>query len=166
MEFTTGNYSVVTTSEVEWKFVVEPETPLKWPIEERLYATHCVALMALMALMNHHASLMTDHSSLIAHPASLRMHDEANKGHMRKLLPVDILKRRMNVQNKQLAALGADLLIWAEVVGGRLYTGPLFVKYNGVLRGLDSPVPFLKNSMIQLCCSKDISERFMGTAKT
>ena len=36
VEFTTGNYSVVTTSEVEWKFVYEPETPLKWPIEERL----------------------------------------------------------------------------------------------------------------------------------
>ena len=33
VEFTTGNYSVVTTSEVEWKFVTEPETPLKWPIE-------------------------------------------------------------------------------------------------------------------------------------
>ena len=36
VEFTTGNYSVVTTSEVEWKFVVEPETPIKWPLEERL----------------------------------------------------------------------------------------------------------------------------------
>ena len=32
VEFTTGNYSVVTTSEVEWKFVVEPEVPLKWPM--------------------------------------------------------------------------------------------------------------------------------------
>ena len=43
-------------------------------------------------------------------------------------------------------------MIVEELVGGRLYTGPLFVKYNGVLRGLDSPVPFLKNSMIELCC--------------
>ena len=45
-------------------------------------------------------------------------------------------------------------------------TGPLFQKYNGILRGLDSPVPFLKNSMIQMCTAKDISERFMGTART
>ena len=42
----------------------------------------------------------------------------------------------------------------------------MFVKYNGILRGLDSPVPFLKNSMIQMCTAKDISERFMGTART
>ena len=104
VEFTTGNYSVVTTSEIEWKFVVEPETPIKWPIEERL------------------------------------MNDEANKGHMRKLLPVETLKKRMDARNRQLSALQADLMIWAEVVGGRLYTGPLFVKYNGILRGLDSPV--------------------------
>lgn len=39
VEFTTGNYNVVTTSEVEWKFVKEPETPLKWPLEERLMAS-------------------------------------------------------------------------------------------------------------------------------
>ena len=48
------------------------------------------------------------------------------------------------MQNRRLDAIGADLLTWAEVVGGRLYTGPLFVKYNGLLRGLDSPVPFFE----------------------
>ena len=93
------------------------------------------------------------------------MNDEANKGHMRKLMPVEMLKKRMTEQNKLLVPTG-DQLSWAEVVGGRLYTGPLFVKYNGVLRGLDSPVPFLKNQFIQLCCSKDISDKFMGTART
>ena len=129
VEFTTGNYNVVTTSEVEWKFVVEPETPLKWPIEERL------------------------------------MGDESQKGHMRKLLPTEILMKRMEGQNIKLAALGADELTWNEVVGARLYTGPLFVKYNGVLRGLDSPVPFLKNAFIQLTCSKEIFEKFIGTSK-
>jgi hypothetical protein len=129
VEFTTGNYSVVTTSEVEWKFVYEPDTPLKWPLEERL------------------------------------MNDEKTKHHMRKLLPVEVLQKRMDAQNKLLEALGADQLQLFEVVGGRLYTGPLFVKYNGVLRGLDSPIPFLKNAMIQLCCSKDVSERFLGESK-
>ena len=132
IEFTTGNYSVVTTSEVEWKFVVEPETPYKWPIEERL------------------------------------MNDEAHRDHMRKLLPTEILMRRMDAQNLKLKEIGLDgddLLTWNEVCGGRMYTGPMFVKYNTILRGLDSPVDFLKNSMIQLCCPKDVSERFMGDAK-
>ena len=74
VEFSTGNYNVVTTSEVEWKFVVEPETPLKWPLEERL------------------------------------MHDEANKGHMRKLLTPEQLKRRMDEQNRNLEAIGAEAM--------------------------------------------------------
>jgi len=129
VEFCTGNYSVWTTSEVEWKFVVEPETPLKWPIEERLSS------------------------------------NEATRGHMRKLMSTTMLLKRMDEQNKKLAAKGEDLLQDFEVYGGRLYTGPLFVKYNGVLRGLDSPVPYLKNDMISLVCSKEISEKYQGTAK-
>ena len=38
----------------------------------------------------------------------------------------------------------------AEVAALRLYSGPLFEKYNGVLRGLDSDVPFLANTMVTL----------------
>ena len=129
VEFTTGNYSVVTTSDVEWKFVVAPETAIRWPIEARLAGT-------------------------------------PQAEHMRKLLPAELLKRRMEGQNRRLEEIQGDLLTWAEVVGGRMYTGPLFQKYNGILRGLDSPVPFLKNSMIQMCTAKDVSESYMGTAKT
>ena len=68
IEFKTGNYSVVTTSEVEWKFVVQPETPLRWPIEERLTT-------------------------------------EGKKDHMRKLLPEEILRRRMEAE-RELAGSG------------------------------------------------------------
>ena len=72
----------------------------------------------------------------------------------------------MDAHNQRLKAVGADdQLNFFEAIGGRMYTGPMFVKYNTVLRGLDSPVPFLKNSMIQLCCSKDVSDKFMGTSK-
>jgi len=129
VEFTTGNYSVVTTSEVEWKFVVEPESPIKWPIEERLSG------------------------------------NEAMRGHMRRLMSQEVLQRRMEQQNKRIRAVGGDELQMFEVIGGRLYTGPLFVKYNGVLRGLDSPVPFLKNDMVSLVTPKDTFERYIGTAK-
>ena len=43
-----------------------------------------------------------------------------------------------------------------ELIAANLYTGPLFVKYNGVLRGLQSESPFLRNAMIKLCCPADI----------
>ena len=41
----------------------------------------------------------------------------------------------------------------------------MFVKYNGVLRGMQSESPFLRNTMITLCCPKAISEAYLGTAK-
>ena len=43
--------------------------------------------------------------------------------------------------------------------------GPLFVKYNGLLRGLQSDSNFLKNTMVALCCPRAIAEKFQGVAK-
>ena len=43
---------------------------------------------------------------------------------------------------------------------------PLFVKYNAVLRGLDSDVVFLRNDMVQRCCAKAKAGEYMGGAKT
>ena len=36
----------------------------------------------------------------------------------------------------------------------------MFVKYNGVLRGLRSKVPFLRTMMILLCCAKEVAAKF------
>eukprot|EP00966_Prymnesium_polylepis_P019843 457517-Prymnesium_polylepis.1 len=52
-----------------------------------------------------------------------------------------------------------------EVAGIRLYTGPMYVVYNAVLRGLRTQSDFLKNSMVTLCCPKDVTALFMGDAK-
>ena len=38
--------------------------------------------------------------------------------------------------------------------------GPLFVKYNGVLRGIDGKVPFLVSQMVGYCCSEGVSAQF------
>ena len=65
----------------------------------------------------------------------------------------------------RIEAVGGDALPDFEVIGGRLYTGPLFVKYNGVLRGLDGKVPFLVNTMITLCCPKKVADAYMGGAQ-
>ena len=40
----------------------------------------------------------------------------------------------------------------------------MFVKYNGLLRGLQSPNnKYLTKSMMQLCCRKDIADQYCGS---
>ena len=46
-----------------------------------------------------------------------------------------------------------------------LVSTQMFVKYNGVLRGTQSESPFLRNTMITLCCPKAISDAYLGSAK-
>ena len=50
--------------------------------------------------------------------------------------------------NRKLRALGEPEMTLEEAVGLRLYTGPLFVKYNSVLRGLNSKVDFLQKQLV------------------
>ena len=38
----------------------------------------------------------------------------------------------------------------------------MFVKYNGVLRGLQSESPFLRKAMLQLCCLAEVFEKYSG----
>ena len=40
----------------------------------------------------------------------------------------------------------------------------MFVKYNGILRGLQSKGDFLRNTMVQLCCPADIAAKYQGDA--
>ena len=49
----------------------------------------------------------------------------------------------------------------AELVSGT-HRPQMFVKYNGVLRGLRSDSDFLKSSMITLCCPKTIADRYVA----
>ena len=61
--------------------------------------------------------------------------------------------------NGKLRALGEPEMTLEEAVGLRLYTGPLFVKYNSVLRGLNSKVGFLQKQLVGLCCAAEGSEQ-------
>ena len=38
-----------------------------------------------------------------------------------------------------------------ELIGGRLYTGPMYASYNAVLRGKDSAVPVLREQFESIC---------------
>ena len=74
--------------------------------------------------------------------------------------PILELEASMEAQaNRKLHALGEPEMTLEEAVGLRLYTGPLFVKYNGVLRGLISEVGFLQKQLVGLCCAAEVSEQ-------
>ena len=62
----------------------------------------------------------------------------------------------------RLSQMGEPAVVESEAIGVRLYTGPCFVKYNGVLRGLGSDVPFLRRAMIELCCSKAVTSGYVA----
>ena len=49
-------------------------------------------------------------------------------------LPLEVILERMRAKNLELRAKGHTELVKEEVVGARLYTGPMFEKYNFVLR--------------------------------
>ena len=61
--------------------------------------------------------------------------------------------------NGKLRALGEPEMTLAEAMGLRLYTGPLFLKYNSVLRGLNSEADFLQKELVGLCCAAEVSEQ-------
>ena len=127
IEFTT--FYLTTTSEIEWKFVTQPDADVQWPVEKLL------------------------------------KQDANAADKMRKPTSAEALHGNMQQINAQIEELGADPVSWSEVIGAKLFTGPMHVKYNCVLRGLDSPVPFLKNLMIKLCCAGQVWEEYHGTAK-
>ena len=66
-------------------------------------------------------------------------------------LSVSTFDDAFNTVNKQLEELGMPTIISEEFLGTRMYTGPCFVKYNTVLRGLQSAIDFFKNMFMKLC---------------
>jgi NLR family CARD domain-containing protein 3 len=75
--------------------------------------------------------------------------------HRRAPLPAERLHELMKEKNAQLENIHQAPLIKEEVLGSRLYTGPLFVKYNAVLRGLHCKNYNLIQQMLTLCGDDD-----------
>lgn len=101
VEFTTPNYSVTTTSSIEYHFVVEPSTGLArlgreaWPAEAGIVD-----------------------GQVGRKPETLSSFEDAR-----------------TAINARLAKLDAPPLGEYELIAARLYTGPMYVKYNAILRG-------------------------------
>ena len=97
-------------------------------------------------------------------PIEQRLVQAGQDGKMRNPEPVAALQARTNEKNLRLKAMQEPELMMEEATAARLYTGPLFVKYNGVLRGLGSDVPSLRNVMVQLCCPKAAADEYKNGA--
>lgn len=135
--FHTTNYGVSTTSAIEWRFVVEPMKPPEGGWP-----------------------FETKNTEIEDGSGALRSIKRATLGR-------DELLQRMQARNERLLEKGEPVLIEAELISARAYTGPLFFKYNGVLRGLDTEKytapTILKNNMIMLCCPRATFEAYIGT---
>ena len=70
------------------------------------------------------------------------------------VLQVKVLK------NRELEALNEPPLI-PETLAGRLYTGPLFGKYNAALRSIKT-TSSLRDAVIRLCCPPDTAQSYFA----
>ena len=128
--FTTPNYGVETTSQVEWSYVADDNaTP------EQL--------------------------GLAAWPAEAATH-QPDRSKCRVRHPLATFEAAARQYNARLQAARQPTMVMAEVIAARLYTGPLYVKYNAVLRGLRSQSDFLRNTLVVLCCPMAIGDKYMG----
>jgi len=80
--------------------------------------------------------------------------------HHRTRRPLANIQRAAETRNEQLRRAGHLLLITEELISANMYTGPLFVKYNAVLRGLQTDVPFLLSTMVSLCCPEAVARGY------
>ena len=121
-EFVVGNYGTTTFALAEWYFVVDPSLTglgltglATWPRETRLCAAGCTV-------------------------------EEAEAAEARRRVPrsLDEFETKRSLIDHKLGALTGLRFGRFELIGARLYTGPMFVKYNGVLRGIKptAPAPF------------------------
>lgn len=119
--FTPPNYEITTTSCIEWSFVNDPEEGL--------------------------AKNTLDGVALDAWPAEqVPLPD----GHMRSPRTIASFEAEWAQRDEKLEALNDWPLQMIEFVGARLYTGPLYLKYNAVLRGCGIK-GFMEKKWMELC---------------
>lgn len=123
--FTTGNYNVVTQSNIEWFYVTDPESGMQ------------------------RFGDGNEQDGYVYPQEQTSLEDNRRRTACGR--PLSHFMPELQERNARLAALGEPRVTEDELIGARMYTGPCFVKYNGVLRGVNSPVPFLKEQFEKLC---------------
>ena len=129
--FTSGNYGVRTTSAIEWFYVsLNESSPPSDPVKLASGSTVSLGLQGVWPV---------EDPAMCQHPRKPFSQEAA-----------DQIFEKIN------ARLQGMELLREEFIGARLYTGPMFEKYNTVLRGgamnmTDSQPSFLKHKFETLC---------------
>ena len=129
-EFTNSNYGITTTSKVEWLFVTQPESAPTWPQEAKLLVHVNNDTISPAAEQGTPGAANSRWSRLRVKP---RLEQRIK---MRKPMPTAEMRAVIKQRNTELAAIGETSMLVEEGIGARLYTGPMFVKYNTVLRSM------------------------------
>jgi hypothetical protein len=145
LPFTTGNYGITTTSDIEWRFVYEPEE------------SQAEQGPGAAGEEGSHAGGAEVASSAWPAESEARL---PNRAHCRKPRALSEFREAMDEKNAQLQAVKQPPMTTEELIGARLYTGPLFEKYNAVLRGVNSTVPFLRSQLVTRCASVAAREAY------
>ena len=118
--FTAGNYGITTQSRVEWFFVVDPSEGLRKLPKDALPTG--------------------GYPGETQHKLALRKR--------RFAMPLHTFDVAVSEVNAELRKLSVRPMRQEELIGARLYTGPMFQKYNAVMRALpqeERPPKFVKN---------------------
>jgi len=127
--FYAANYGTETTAEAEYWFVVEPTA-------KRLRELARDILQPL---------------SLSEWPIDRKLRDDPAQAHQcRKATPLSEFEDERSRLSKRLHRTG-QTLTEEMVVAARLYTGPMFTKYNLVLRAKSGKTPFFTERWEKLC---------------
>lgn len=144
-EFLNAPYWIRTTSEIEWFFVTDPEGGLaklglsEWPAEGDNAVEKCTVSDWMHVLM----------------PSDRR-----------KPLPLSAFRHRLESHNQVLRKYKLAPIMHEELIGGRLYSGPLAVKYQAVLEAVDSRDPAKHRRYIELCSDQKTLEAYLAAAAT
>jgi hypothetical protein len=142
-EFSHAPYWIRTTSRIEWFFVTDPEGGLaklglpEWPAEGEDAVEKCTV-------------------SSQSHP--LRPCDR------RKPQPLSAFQHKLDRHNRVLQKYNLPAIMHEELIGGRLYSGPLAVKYQAFLQAVDSRDPAKHRRYIELCSDRKTMEAYLTAA--
>ena len=92
---------------------------------------------------------------------------EAQAAKKRVRWPLAVLKQAAASRNQQLQEAKHPPLEDEEIIAANMYSGPMFDKYNTVLRGLlSASSEYMHDRMVRLCCPPATAEKYAARTIT
>ena len=158
--FTVPNYLTETTSEVEYRFICDPSDEnqkvldlVAWPHEQRMPQEKLKG--AQQKPPEWAGEQPTGGAAPAAAPSSSDPHGEDRRH--RRPRPISDFEDDINEKNAKLRDMAMDPLQNVEIICARLYTGPMYCKYNTVLRDIGHLRSKHSSSMRSTQSAKEIS---------